>query len=81
MPIQNEQGQIALKKLNQTQQYVEIRGTGYVFSVQHNVSMAWINEEDVGSVLAIKKACCGGSPKPLFVYASEMDVNRWLGNA
>lgn len=81
MPILNEQGQVALKKLNQTPQYVELsQSKGYVFSVQHNISLAWVDEQDTAKVLAVTKDChCGGPPKPLFIYASESDVAIWQG--
>jgi len=82
MPQKNSIGQIALKRLRQSPKLVTIPGNKqYYFAVQYNISLAWVDPEDVNKVLAVKHSCCGGNPQPQFVYASERDVRMWTGAA
>ena len=73
---------VAIKRLRQVPKVVTLPdGTKYAFVVQYNISMAWVEEDDVDKVLAIRMECCGGSRKPQFVRASETDIRRWKGEA
>ena len=77
---QNEQGQIALKRLRTNQRLVKVsKNKAYVFVPKNNICLAWVEEEDVPKILAIKRNCCGGSGKQEFFYALEHDVARWSG--
>ena len=75
----NEIGQIALKRLRQSPQLITVGKKQYYFAVQYNISLAWVDPEDVGKVLAVKHRCCGNNYNVQFVYASETDVRRWKG--
>lgn len=80
----NEQGEVALKYWQPGQVIAADTPTkkDYVFVVKANISLAWINPDDVGSLLSRKAGCnCGGSKKkPAFSYANESDVRRWSNN-
>ena len=77
MMIENTQGQVALKHLSTNQKLVTVRGgKQYVFVPRANISMAWVEKDDVSELLSIKKGCCGGK-KAIFRYANVDDVRRW----
>ena len=67
----NEIGQVAIKYKRQNQKLVN----GYVFIVKANISMAWINPEDVQKLLNIRGGCCGAKQK-MFIYANSDDTRR-----
>jgi hypothetical protein len=75
--IRNENGQVALAYYQPSPKMVTIGKKGIVFVAQHAVSMAWVDEEDVTPLLAMKKTCCGGSESPMFRYATQGQVNVW----
>ena len=77
--IRNAEGQVALKRLRTNQRLVQVSKRSYVFVPQHNICLAWVAEEDVPAILAIKKACCGGSGRKEFFPALEHDIARWTG--
>ena len=68
----NEIGQVAIKYKRQNQKLVN----GYVFIVRANISMAWINPEDVQKLLNIRGGCCGAKQK-MFLPSNPDDVRRW----
>lgn len=75
MPITNEAGQVAVKYLKQIPRYIKLgNGHEYVFSVTRNISMSWVEPEDVPAVFNIKDGCCGGAKKTAFVYVNERDM-------
>lgn len=51
----------------------------YIFTVSRDVSLAWIQEQDVPCVLAKKGGCCGKKKIGIMVYATENNVARWNG--
>lgn len=51
--------------------------TEYRFTVKANLSIAWINQEDIDNLINRKKTCCGGTTHKLFRYASEDEARRW----
>ena len=55
---------------------VTVSGYTYVFVPQHNITLAWIKDKDVQSVLSVKRGCCGGK-KQQFFLATETDIRRW----
>lgn len=75
--ITNEAGQVALKRYRNTPKIVKVGNMQYLFSVRANICMAWVESEHIGSILAMKRVCCGGNRKPDFTYANESDVRRW----
>lgn len=75
-------GKVALQHRTTNPVSVQIDGTDRVYSFvpQYNVSLAWVNEEDVQKLLSIKeKSCnCGnGSSAQKFIPASEINVCLW----
>lgn len=75
--VTNDAGWVALRKLRTIQQVVSVGGDDYVFTNNANICLAWIKPEHVDQVLAMKRVCCGGNKKPLFIYADETAVRRW----
>jgi len=78
--VKNEEGLIAVQHYNQNGWDVEVKKNNlpskiYNFRPQHNVSMAWVAEEDLNKILSITvKACCGKHQKRFFL-ASQTNVN------
>lgn len=68
----NNHGQIALKHMKGGQRLVY----GTVFIPRANISLAWVDPENVPQLLAVKGGCCGGE-KPVIFYANENDVRQW----
>jgi len=75
--IKNDSGQVAIAHYQPSPKVVTVNGKSIAFVTQHAVSMAWVDEEDVTALLAIKKTCCGGSMNPMFRYATQGQVNVW----
>lgn len=73
----NDLGQIAVRRLRQAPKVVRVGNNPYVFSIQNNVVLGWVNEEHLQQVLNIPHTCCGGSKKKQFILASETDVRRF----
>lgn len=78
----NDAGQIALKYYQPSQviaQNLPSGKDGYVFIPRANISLAWIDPQDVANLLDRRGGCnCGGSQKQrAFEYANESDVRRW----
>jgi len=70
------------------QQQVLTRGTptrnDYVFVVKANLSIAAVRPEDANNILARmirNRECCPGGRKngPAYTYATQDEVNKWLG--
>lgn len=70
----NDKNQVALVYHNPTQ--VMPNGYQYVFVPQAGISMAWVNQEHVAAILAMRGGCCSGK-KQLFNYANETQVRIW----
>ena len=49
----------------------------YVFTVQHNVCLGWVQRADVPAVLAIVGGCCNNKRPGVFRLASETNVRIW----
>ena len=79
MPEVNTNGDIAIKYLQEIPHVVRIRDHEYAFTVRRNINITWVAPEDVASMLAIKANCnCPAmTKKPKYVYANELDVQRW----
>lgn len=75
-------GKVALQHRTTNPVTVQIDGTDrvYTFVPQNNVSLAWVEEQDVNRLLAIKeKSCnCGnGAKAQKFFLASDINVCLW----
>lgn len=72
-----DDGYIAIKRRTEgdTQTPI-INGRQYVFITRANISMAWVNPEDVATVLKIRGGCCGRQSL-MFTYANVSDARRW----
>ena len=79
--ITNDAGQVAISKYITIPEAIKVNGYTYAFIVKNNVCMAWIKEEDVPAVLAIKKRCCGNHNNPKFRYATDSQVRIWNGES
>jgi hypothetical protein len=75
--ITNSDGWVALKRYQKINKLISVGGEQYLFQTRANICLAWVRPEHVGAVLAIKKVCCGGNKKPMFLHANESDVRRW----
>jgi hypothetical protein len=82
--IRNAQGQVALKwVLPRPPKIVKIDGTDrvYTFSYNQHVCGAWVNEEDVPRLLAVREKTCNcnsGIYKQAFEYQHLLDNNLWV---
>lgn len=77
-PIRNDQGQIAVKYIKAIPKYVRLgNGHEYAFGVRMNISMSWVNEEDIPPLFNMLEGCCGQRRHQVFIPASELDVQRW----
>lgn len=83
-PITNAQGQVAIRNIqdsNSKTVIIESKNKAYIFAPQHQVSMGWVDPEDVPFVLSIVHStcnCANGSMKPQFGIANSMDVSLFL---
>lgn len=78
--ITNDTGQVALKHYQPAQVIAQSNPSGndYVFVPKANISLAFVRQEDIDSLLARKTCACGGqNRKSRFLYANEDDVRRW----
>jgi len=79
--ITNDAGQIALRYIRQQKAVVNCgpqkTQRTYIFSMRANISMAWVEAEDVPCCLAVRGGCCGQTKPGVIRYASETDVRRW----
>lgn len=75
--ITNDDGWIAVKYLQTIPHTVTVRNNTYAFVVKRNVNLTWVRPEDIDSMLAIRKECCGGHKSPKYLYANEQDVYWW----
>lgn len=71
----NSEGQVALRYMRGGQRLIY----DYVFIPKANISLAWVNPEDVPKMLAVKHGCCGNK-KPVIFPATESAVRRWENN-
>lgn len=79
-PQTNPANQTALKYYQPAQVLAQKTpsGSDYVFVPRAGISLAWVNEADVGNLLGRKAGCnCGGKKRQAFFYANEADVRRW----
>lgn len=75
--VVNENGQIAVRYYQTIPKRVTVNKHEYAFSVQHNVSLAWVDENDVTALLNTVGGCCGNPQKGVFKLCSRTNVNLW----
>lgn len=76
-PITDDQGRAAMKYIKPAQIVVLDK---YVFTVMWNVSLAYIEPDDIARLFGVRaKACCGKKSKRAFYYANETDVAHHEG--
>lgn len=75
--IRNTNGQVALKHYQTVPHTLKVGDYEYAFVVRANICLCWIDDEDVNTVLALTKTCCGGNKNTIYRYANESDVRRW----
>ena len=74
----NQMSDVALRYYQPAQVLVNNTTTGnqYVFVVQHNVSMAFVDKADVANLLNRRGGCCN-KKRRLFGLASDDIVRVW----
>ena len=74
-PSFNDKGQVAMKKVRQMAKTVHIPPNKYYnFIPKHGICFCWVDEEDVQTVLDIKRSCCGGQQVQQFYLARFIDI-------
>ena len=77
------EGKTALKYFMAVQKYIRLsNGREYVFIPKNNISLAWIDNNDVNTVLSMTRGCnCnGGNTRTrIFFPVQPHDVPRWEG--
>jgi hypothetical protein len=69
---------VAIKRKRLGRKLVTLgNGHQYVFSTKVNLNIAWVESEDVNTILAIKESCCGGSPKLGYVLPTDSEMYKW----
>lgn len=78
MPVTNDLGQVALQHINSNPITIQVGEKFYSFVPRYNISMAWIDAEDVDRVMARKtNSCCGNAPRSEFLYVGENNAHLW----
>ena len=77
--VKNPDGLVAVQHFNTNPATIKIEASGNVYSFvpQHNVSLGWIREEDLGSVLKVMARVCCGKTAVKFHLANELNVSIW----
>ena len=82
--VVNSKQQVALRwTINTNGKTVRIGDSSkyYVFVPKHNVVMAWVDQEDLVRLLAVREKSCNcnnGTYKNAFEYCSLVNVNLWM---
>lgn len=77
--VVDELGRVAVRRMHQSPRHVKVNGNDYLFRIQHNISLAWIEPEDVEAVLSIRdRSCCNKPPKRINSLADETHARRWM---
>ena len=79
MQIIEENNKIALMHYQPVDKTITVEEKTYRFEYRNHVALAWVDKEDVGKVLLIKKKCCGDQLRPVFQYANQNQVLIWKG--
>lgn len=60
-----------------TPKHIKTNGKDFIFSCEHGVSLAFVDEEDVNSLLSYLGGCCGKRQQVIFL-ATESVYKHWL---
>jgi len=78
--ITNEAGDVAMTYFQNTGKHMRIGdGTEYMFAVNRNVCMSWVDPNHVDRILATTRKCCGNQSKRVFRLSSQQEVNLLTG--
>ena len=72
--MQNEKGQIAVRRFRLREEPFPVHippDKAYLFTTRNNVCLAWIDPEDVDTVLATKRHCCGTEVQQFYLASDE----------
>jgi hypothetical protein len=78
--IYNSTGKVAMRYGQPIQKLLQLGNKhSYIFVPRFSVSLAWVDEEDVGIILAVppKRKCCGGGKSSGFTLANQASINCW----
>ena len=75
--IFNDAGQVAMKFRRLRPAQVKCGGYTYVFIIQANIPMAWVQPEHVPCMLNARYGCCGVKKRGGVLFAHEADVRQW----
>jgi hypothetical protein len=83
--VKNAEGKVALRHWSSNpSRPIKVGETIYQSTPQHNISLMWVNENDVEKILNSPENktkvcnCGGGASQPLFRLANELDVSLHL---
>jgi len=68
-----DQNKVALCYYQPIPKYIIVNGHEYVFGCEHSISLCWVDEGDVQTLLSLKGGCCGMNT-PLCHKAGEMEI-------
>lgn len=70
-------GKIAVQHYSSNPWTVKVNDTVYTWMPKYNISMAWVNEEDLSQILNIRTKACCNKDRNRFFLASLINVNLW----
>ncbi len=74
----NTLGEVAIKHIQPRRALIEIIGVPkYVTTVRANISMTWVQPDDLTTVLSKMGGCCGKKKQHQFQLANAADVRQW----
>lgn len=75
----NSAGEVAIRYYMTIPHHIQVNGRDYVFVVNANICLAWVNPLDVDKLLAATKVCCGGQVNSgIYKLCDETHARRWL---
>ena len=74
--VYTQEGKVAVRYEQPMPKAVKIGNKTIVFDSQFGVSLAFVDEEDVAPLLAVKGGCCGGQHQ-IITLASEVAYSHW----
>lgn len=74
----NRDGKTAISRIIGLDDVVKKGEKTYKFVAKNGVSIAWVDDADVVSILAITKTCgCAGGSKKVYTWANSAQVAYW----
>ena len=71
------EGKVAIRHWNSNPIAQYVNGNLYHFVPQYGASIAWVAEQDVSALLAMKANICCGRTRQKFEYATDTAVRVW----